>query len=178
MWSYLTGLHRNTHTTQAHSQCLLALTHRNRHRQMSWCHAVRWLVGLDFLLPPSSLSASLSASSLPACLSQSSFIPSLFNTTSLSFSLFLPPSVFLPLLSSPCSAPARKNDDADDDDDVILRPANGNAQSEWKGRVQRPSLELFDAEKTEEEEGEVEEGGGGLVQAEERLLQLRKRGEE
>lgn len=39
-------------------------------------------------------------------------------------------------------------------------------------------MELFDAEKTEEEAGEVEEGGGGLVQAEEHLLWLKKKGGE
>ncbi|TKS74001.1 C-Jun-amino-terminal kinase-interacting protein 1 [Collichthys lucidus] len=69
----------------------------------------------------------------------------------------------------------------DDDDDVTPWPANDHPRSEWKGCVQRQSLELIDAENTEEEEEaerEVEEGGGGLVRAEELLCWLNKGGEE
>lgn len=93
-------------------------------------------------------------------------------------SLFLPPSVSLSLLSVRlCSC----QEDDGDDDDVTLWPANDHARSEWKGCVQKQSLELIDAEKTEEEEGaerEVEEGGGGLVRAEELLRWLNKGGKE
>lgn len=111
----------------------------------------------------SPLSVSLYASSLPSSLSQSVFIPSLFNTTNPPF-LLLPPSLSLSLLSSPLlSTPLGSCQENDGDgDDVTPQSANDSTRREWKGSVLKLGSELLDAEKTEEEEKEVEEVGEAL----------------